>query len=172
VDANKNNEFQLSTLSKTIIILLIFIVGSIVIKVLRDMKISGSGLINIPIVMSMFYIGSRPNPNAKKQEGQKELLDKKKIKSDPTIGEAGFTELMFAAGEGDLTLSQKLIDEGVNLNQQDDKGAIALIYATLNENIDIAQLLIKNNADPDMITKKGSSAKSIAKNKEINDFFN
>lgn len=156
-----DGNLQLSTLSKVIIIFLIIVIGSTVIKVLRDLKVSGAGLLNIPMVMAIFYVGKRPNPKLQadtKHESQKR---------EPTVEIDGFTQLMFAAREGDLVLCKQLIDQGVDINEQDDKGATALIYAVLSTNEQTVKLLIDNGADKRQFTKKGLTALAIAKNNKM-----
>ncbi len=162
-------KLHLSTLSKTLIIFLIIVIGSTIIKVLRDLKVNGAGLLNIPMVVAIFYVGNRPN--IKQKDWQNDNDDQKQSNPEPTVGVGGFTELMFAAGEGDLDSCKRLIDQGLNVNQQDEKGATALIYAVLNSNTEIARLLLGNNADPNITTKKGTTAKSVAKNKKIEGLF-
>lgn len=160
---NDDEKLQLSTLSKVIIIFLIIVIGSTVIKVLRDLKVSGAGLLNIPMVMAIFFVGKRPNPNSKLQADTKYESQKR----EPTVDIDGFTQLMFAAKEGDLVLCKQLIDQGVDINEQDDKGATALIYAVLSTNADCVKLLIDNGADKKLPTKKGLTALAIAKNNKM-----
>ena len=70
------------------------------------------------------------------------------------IGEEGLTELMLCASEGDLEECKRLLDQGANINQQDDKGATALIYAVLNNCEEVTRLLLSNGADKKLATKK------------------
>ena len=81
----------------------------------------------------------------------------------PTIGEEGLTELMHCAAESDLEGCKRLLDQGANINQQDDKGATALIYAVLNNCEEVTRLLLSKGADQNLATKKnGQTPLAIA----------
>lgn len=88
----------------------------------------------------------------------------------PIIGEAGLTQLMHCAAEGDLEGCRRLLDQGVDVNQRDDKGATALIYAALNNCVDIISLLLSKGANQNLASKKnGLTALSIAKKNDFHE---
>jgi hypothetical protein len=64
---------------------------------------------------------------------------------------------MIAANRGYIELLQALIDAGCKLNLQDAGGRTALMYADL-ERPDIAELLLKNGADPKIRNQEGRTA--------------
>jgi hypothetical protein len=49
--------------------------------------------------------------------------------------------------QGDLNEVERLLDEGVNINIQDDDGFTPLIIAIVNKDIDLVELLIEKGAD-------------------------
>jgi hypothetical protein len=71
--------------------------------------------------------------------------------------EGGMTPAMIAANRGYIELLQALIDAGCKLNLQDAGGRTALMYADL-ERPDIAELLLKNGADPKIRNQEGRTA--------------
>jgi ankyrin repeat protein len=88
-----------------------------------------------------------------------------KPSTPPPVGEAGFTELMLCAGEGDIEGCKRLLEQGGDINKQDDKGGTALIYAVMNKREAVVDLLLTKGADVNIATnKKGQTALSIAKN--------
>jgi hypothetical protein len=90
-----------------------------------------------------------------------EALSKKR--NFERIGEDGFSELMFYAGEGDLDRVRDLLNYGAVINAQDDRGGTALMYASRNGHIEIVRLLLGLGADTALKTKKGLSAVDAAK---------
>lgn len=88
----------------------------------------------------------------------------------PKVGVGGFTELMFHSGQNNLNEINKMVNEGVNVNQQDEQGATALIYAVLNNRAEIVRILLSHDADTSLSTyKSGQTAMSIAKKKDFQD---
>lgn len=71
-----------------------------------------------------------------------------------TIGEEGLTNLMHYAAEGYIEGCERLLIQGADINQQDNKGATALIYAVLNNHEEIVRLLLSKGADQNLATKK------------------
>ena len=92
---------------------------------------------------------------------------KNKQQAHYIVGEAGFTELMLSAKVGDIETCNRLIESGVNINHQDDKGATALLYAVLAESEDIVKLMIDKGANPYISTKKGLTAITFAENNKL-----
>lgn len=83
----------------------------------------------------------------------------------PIIGEEGLTELMYCASECDLEGCKRLLDKGADINQQDDKGATALIYAVLNNCAEVTSLLLSKDADQNLATKKNGLTPSVVARK-------
>lgn len=79
------------------------------------------------------------------------------------IGENGFTELMFYAGEGNLDRVRDLLNYSAVIDAQDERGGTALMYASKNGHLEVAQFLLKSGADRRLKTTKGISAASFAK---------
>jgi hypothetical protein len=79
------------------------------------------------------------------------------------IGEDGFTELMFCAGEGDLDRVRDLVNYGGMVNAQDDKGGTALMYASKNGHLDVVKFLLMSGAKVELRTEKGLSALDVAR---------
>lgn len=65
--------------------------------------------------------------------------------------------LMTAVGRGDLSLTQRLLDMGVNVNAQEN-GSTPLIEAAQHGYSDLVQLLLENGADPGMRNTDGRTA--------------
>ncbi len=101
-----------------------------------------------------------------KNADEKEKLQK--LQQKYLVGNAGFTELMFSAKEGDSKACEHLLESGIDINQQDDKGATALIYATLSNSVSVARLLLSKGANPHIPTNKGLTVMAIAKNNNLN----
>ena len=89
------------------------------------------------------------------------------MNSKLTDNEPGLTELMLFVQRGDFSGCNKLIEEGCDINQQDSKGATALIYAALNNNEAITNLLLFNGADRNIATNNGLKALAIARNNDL-----
>ena len=66
--------------------------------------------------------------------------------------------LMYCIIQKNNDFSKKLIELGINLNQQDTNGYSALHYAVQENNLEIVMLLIKNKIEIDLIDKNGNSA--------------
>ena len=66
--------------------------------------------------------------------------------------------LMYCIIQKNGDFSKKLIELGINLNQQDTNGYSALHYAVQENNLEIVMLLIKNKIEIDLIDKNGNSA--------------
>lgn len=79
----------------------------------------------------------------------------------------GMSELMTKVCEGDIEACEKLIEANVDINQQDNKGATALIYAVLNKNELIIKLLLSKGADKNIATNKGLKPMAIAENNNL-----
>jgi ankyrin repeat protein len=104
------------------------------------------------LALALTYIWTRPN-------GNDANLKKSNTEPEP--------QLITKVKEGDVDACRKLINENVNINQQDGKGATALIYAVLNQNEAVVTLLVSNGANINIATSKGLSPMAIAKNNNM-----
>jgi ankyrin repeat protein len=69
---------------------------------------------------------------------------------------------MYATVGGQLEILILLLEAGANINEQSDSGDTALIKAVLCNHFDVANLLLINNANVDIIDNEGWTALSIA----------
>ena len=104
---------------------------------------------------SIVFVHGRVGDQLSDKDSRKEALER--------IGRDGFTELMFAAGEGDLSRVEQLLKSGEEVNKQDDKGGTALIYAVRGGYALVVQYLIDQGADPLIKTNRGKTAFDFAK---------
>ena len=58
------------------------------------------------------------------------------------------TALHYAAGYGDCATARALVHSGAHVNARDRAGMTALGWACLKGRVEVAQLLLKANADP------------------------
>ena len=65
----------------------------------------------------------------------------------PVVAQAGDTEFVAAAREGDIARVQILLDQGVDPDARDEKGATALHYAAAYGQVDLVQILVEHGAD-------------------------
>lgn len=80
---------------------------------------------------------------------------------DDVKNQFGNTALMLAAEYNKLLAAKTLINEGVNVDTN-DQGYTALIWAASSSNLEIAQLLVEHKADPNIVYKKDLTALSYA----------
>lgn len=140
---------------KIIITVILVIVGiSIVKSYLKFSKLgynTGSSMIYMFIILALVitYIWTKPDilKKAAKDINEPQLITKAK--------------------EGDVNACKLLLDENADVNQQDDKGATALIYAVLNTDVAIITLLLSKGADTSIATNKGLTPNAIAKNNNM-----
>ena len=76
-------------------------------------------------------------------------------------------ELIEKVKANDIEGCKQLLDENCNINEQDEKGGTALIYAILNTNENMVSLLVDKGTDKTVATKKGLTAIAIAKNNKL-----
>ncbi len=76
-------------------------------------------------------------------------------------------ELIEKVKANDIEGCKKLLNENCNINEQDNKGATALIYAVLETNEEIIKLLLEHGANKKIKTAKGVTAIGIAKNNNL-----
>lgn len=75
---------------------------------------------------------------------------------------SGYTLLMLAASEGDVSAARALVARGAQINAQDHSGLTALMYAARVGNSDFVQFLRDNGADLSIRDAEGRTAANIA----------
>jgi ankyrin repeat protein len=88
------------------------------------------------------------------------IIDNKPVVA-PKIA-LGWTDLTWAAMEGDVVLMKKLINEGADLQQKNDFGATALMLACQIGHIAVVKLLLENGALDNAIGNDGNTAYMLA----------
>ena len=73
-----------------------------------------------------------------------------------------YSPLITAAGAGDLTTVQNLLERGVDTNEIDEYGCSALWYAAYSGHLGIVQLLLEHGADIDKASYDGQTPLYIA----------
>lgn len=76
--------------------------------------------------------------------------------------EGGKTPLMFWAAVGDVTNVRVLIMRGAEVNAVDHDGDTALLYAISKGHLDIAELLLRHGADPNIAGDSGYPIRTAA----------
>jgi ankyrin repeat protein len=94
-------------------------------------------------------------------------FDKARQLTQDSIGSNGFTQLMAYAVNGDTENLQNEIAKN-NIDDVDDKGYTALMYASANGHSDCVSLLLDSGADKTIVTSKGNKAVDFA---EMNNHF-
>ena len=101
------------------------------------------------------------------QSGNKEtvlLLLERGAKLDE--GAADNTPLFIAAGEGDLELTQLLIDKGADVNYRMDSMAFTALHrAAASGSVEVTELLLKHGAKPNVTNRLGDTPLSVATKK-------
>jgi len=85
------------------------------------------------------------------------------MKKEISPDENAMTQLMVAAAEGDFLLLQELIASGVDVNETDRRRGTALMYAAMNQHVEITNALLRAGANPMVRTHKGLSALDFAR---------
>jgi len=85
--------------------------------------------------------------------------------ADPqrAVGEAGYTPLMLAAGNGAQAVVRALLKKGADVNGRNSGGVTALMIATAGGDVPMVELLMRAGADARARTERGDSALSIAR---------
>ncbi|TDL80946.1 M48 family metallopeptidase [Peribacillus frigoritolerans] len=97
-----------------------------------------------------------------------QMLAKTSLYSDFVLDSEETTQLMLAASENDLERAEELIESGEDVNAQDAMGMTPLMYASyppadeyeeeLIINAEMVELLLKNGADPNIVSDNGDVA--------------
>jgi hypothetical protein len=74
------------------------------------------------------------------------------------------TPLMQAAMDGDRNAMRSLLDSGVNVNEKNERGDTALLWAVNRQSIDLATLLLERGADPNVQESHGVTPLMLAAN--------
>lgn len=78
------------------------------------------------------------------------------------VDEFGRNKLHLAAKYGTYHLVEYILDEGVDVNVQDNNGWTALHFAAQNSHFLMIDLLLKNKANPNLCDNQGNSPLWIA----------
>ena len=68
---------------------------------------------------------------------------------------------MFAADTGDVAITIQLMQLDADIDAADERGKTALHYATICEQIDVAEVLLEAGADPEARDANGKSASDL-----------
>lgn len=79
------------------------------------------------------------------------------------LKEAGLTELMACAADGDMDRVRELLAYGVKIDARSNDGGTALMYAARNNHLGVVKILLNAGADPSLKTDNGSTALDIAR---------
>ncbi len=92
------------------------------------------------------------------------LIIKKKmnINHKNNLGRNPLYMTSFKESYSHLACAKILINHGVDVNSIDNRGYTTLIQATIIKNLKLMKFLLKNKANPNIKTKKGYTALSIA----------
>ena len=86
------------------------------------------------------------------------------VRANPTAvnvkGEDGWTPLMYAALYGDADTVRLLVDRGAMVNEENDAGGTALLYAV--DDLEKTKLLLDRGADPNLRSGEGRTALLVA----------
>ena len=76
--------------------------------------------------------------------------------------ETRFNMLMWAAGQGDASLAQHLLDQGMDVNRRTTYGTTALIAAAIQPSPILSRMLIAHGAEVDVVHRQGNTALGMA----------
>jgi len=76
--------------------------------------------------------------------------------------EAGHTQLMRAALEGQAEQVKRLLEGGADVNEKDYEGRTALMFAATNMHTNVAKTLLRSGADVNVTANDGSTALLLA----------
>lgn len=72
------------------------------------------------------------------------------------IDEFGRNKLHYAANNGVVLVVKKLLDDGIDIDAQDNNGWTALHFASQNNHFKVINLLLENKANPNIHDKQGN----------------
>jgi len=90
-------------------------------------------------------------------------IDKDRDNINAKVGKEGFTELMAASLNIELTIIERLVAGGENINAIDNNGYTALMYASSNGRTEVVRTLLVAGANKSIKTQKGNTALDFAK---------
>jgi ankyrin repeat protein len=108
--------------------------------VLALVALVGVGLINY--VVKLVPTGLEPKPREKSPEGIKALF--------------------YGIEKNNLVYAQKVLSMSFDPNMHHDNGYTPLAYAAMKGSLPMIELLLRNGADPLMVTKEGDTAVELA----------
>jgi len=76
--------------------------------------------------------------------------------SRDNVDEFGRNKLHYAANNGSSLLLKNLINQGIDIDAQDNNGWTALHFAAQNSHFDVIDLLIENKANINIVDKQGN----------------
>jgi uncharacterized protein len=74
----------------------------------------------------------------------------------------GVRALFYAIEKSNLVYAQKVLEMNFDCNLQHDNGYTPLAYAAMKGNTRMVELLLRNGADPSMVTKEGDTPVELA----------
>lgn len=108
-------------------------------------------LVTFAAILAVAPLGAQPDPTS--WDGNLETMQQFAAPSS-----AGKTELMQAAGDGDLGLVEALLEGGAAIDERNANGGTALMYAVSYNHLDIVALLLARGADPNAQARIGWTA--------------
>lgn len=116
-------------------------------------------------ILLLFIQWSRSS--AENKEVTPEEAEQKRLKAREAakkrVGHGGYSELMFAAADGDLARVKQLLQYGAEVNGQDSKGGTPLMYAAMNGHREVVEFLLELGADRKLRSSAGLSAADYAR---------
>ena len=80
---------------------------------------------------------------------------------------AGWTPLIFAVNNNNENIVKNLINAGASIDETENDGWSALLFAVFRESIELAEILLTNNANPYILSVQGISPFSIASERHL-----
>jgi ankyrin repeat protein len=105
-------------------------------------------LVAFAAALAVAPLGAQPDPTS--WDGNLETLHQFAAPSS-----AGKTELMQAAGDGDVERVVALLEGGAAVDERNANGGTALMYAVSYDRLDIVALLLERGADPNAQARIG-----------------
>ena len=102
-------------------------------------------------------------------EQVKEYISSKTFLPNVTL-ESGISCLHLAVESGNVKLVEYLVETGVNINHQDEDGWTPLHLASLLEDIDVIESLLKNGAQNDILSYEGELPCEVTESEEVEAF--